>query len=136
MDFEPKITTGSTSPIFRQIVDQVRLAVAHGRLTEGNQLPSVRALAERLLINANTVAKAYAELNAAGVIDTQAGRGVFIAKPRQPYSAAERRRRLEPRLDALLTEALHLGFTLDQIAELLRERARRLADSNSSGKSS
>jgi GntR family transcriptional regulator len=60
--FHVNITTGSGTPIYRQIVEQVRLAVATGALGPGEALPSVRSLAERLLINFNTVAKAYAEL--------------------------------------------------------------------------
>jgi DNA-binding transcriptional regulator YhcF (GntR family) len=78
MAFDFNISPGSGSPIFRQIVDQVRLAAATGRLAPGDLLPSVRALAERLLVNPNTVAKAYGELSRDGIIETQQGRGVFI----------------------------------------------------------
>src|SRR5688572_14444745 len=102
--FEFQISPGAASPIFKQIVDQVRLAVATGRLAAGVQLPSVRALAERLLVNPNTIARAYAEMAREGMIDSQPGRGVFVARPRQVYTRAERLRRLEPLVDALLNE--------------------------------
>ena len=78
MPFEIQITPGGASPIFRQIVDQVRLAAATGRLMAGDQLPSVRALAERLLVNPNTIAKAYGELSREGIIESQQGRGASV----------------------------------------------------------
>ena len=90
-----QITTGSTVPIYRQIVDQLRQAVATGRLDVGEAVPSVRALAKELLVNPNTVAKAYAELVRDGVFESQRGRGFFAAAPRNVFSAKERRRRLE-----------------------------------------
>ena len=69
MTFDLRISTGSSTPIFRQIVEQVRLAAAMGTLAAGDALPSVRALAERLVVNPNTIAKAYAELSREGVIE-------------------------------------------------------------------
>ena len=95
--FQIDVATGSGTPIYRQIVDQVRLAVATGALAAGDAMPSVRSLAERLVINANTVAKAYAELVRDGVLESQQGLGFFVAnKKRQVYSRAERLRRLQP----------------------------------------
>src|ERR1700728_2801535 len=101
MQFYPEISTGSGIPIFRQVIDQIRLAIATGRLPAGTQLPSVRALAERLLVNPNTIAKAYAELAREKIIETHQGKGVFVAPPRQMYTQAERARRIAPLLDAL-----------------------------------
>ncbi len=126
MAFHIRISPGSATPIFRQIVDQVRLAVSTGRLAEGHQLPSVRALAEELVINPNTVARAYAELSASGVIESQQGRGAFVARSRQIYTAAERMRRIEPVVDALLAEGLPLGYSIDELADLLRSRGAQL----------
>ena len=91
MSFELQISAGGTSPIFKQVVDQVRLGVATGKLAAGDQLPSVRMLAERLVVNPNTVARAYAELARDGIIDSQPGRGVFVARPRQIYIGPQRR---------------------------------------------
>jgi GntR family transcriptional regulator len=126
MSFTPEISTGSPVPIYRQLVDQVRMGIATGRLAAGDQLPSVRALAERLLVNPNTIARAYAELARDKAIETQQGRGVFISPPRQMYTAGERARRLAPLLDALVSEGVALGYGADELAEALRQRMKKL----------
>jgi GntR family transcriptional regulator len=126
MPFAPEISVGSGVPIFRQVIDQIRLAVVTGRLVEGEQLPSVRALAERLLVNPNTIAKAYSELARERVIDSQQGRGVFIAPLRQMYNKAERARRLTPLLDALVHEGVVLGYDADELIDALRQRLTKL----------
>jgi len=126
MAFDLRISTGSSTPIFRQIIDQVRLAVATGRLKEGDPLPSVRALAEQLVVNPNTVAKAYTELARDGVIATHQGKGVFIAARRPIYTAAERQRRLEPALDDLVREAIALGFSADDVQKLVQTHFRKM----------
>ena len=95
-------------------------------MVEGEPLPSVRALAEKLLVNPNTVAKAYADLAADGTIDTQAGRGVFVGRRRQMYTKPERHRRLRPHLDALVTEGLLLGFTVEELTAAIAARAEQL----------
>jgi GntR family transcriptional regulator len=128
MPFLADISTGSGIPIFRQVIDQIRLAVATGRLVPGEQLPSVRALAERLVVNPNTIAKAYAELAREKVIDARQGRGVFVAPPRQIYTPAERARRLSPLLDAVVNEGTSLGFTPDELIESVRQRLEKLAE--------
>ena len=121
--FQINITTGSGTPIYRQIGDQVRLAVATGILAPGDPLPSVRNLADRLVINANTVAKAYAELVRDGALESQQGLGFFVAnKKRQVYSRAERLRRLRQALDAFVHEAVFLDFTADEIRKAVDEK--------------
>jgi len=124
--FQIQVAPLSGSPIFRQIVDQVRLAVATGKLSAGDQLPSVRALAEELVVNPNTIAKAYAELSRDGIIEAQQGRGAFVAEPRQIYTRAERVRRIEPLLDSLINEALALGFDRDEILEAITRKLDKL----------
>jgi GntR family transcriptional regulator len=121
-DFRIRITTGSGTPVYRQIVEQVRLAVATGTLSAGDALPSVRGLAERLVINANTVVKAYAELVRDGVLESRQGLGFFAAEKRQIYSRAERLRRLQPALDAFIREAVFLDFTDDEIRKAVAEK--------------
>jgi GntR family transcriptional regulator len=116
------ISTGSPTPIYRQIVDQVRYAVAIGAQKPGDQLPSVRALAEQLVINPNTVAKAYAELVRDGLVESRQGRGNFVADRRQIYSKAERARRLERALDTFLSEVLVLDFAADEINAALGKK--------------
>jgi GntR family transcriptional regulator len=120
--FRVNITTGSNTPIYRQIVDQVRLAVATDVLPAGHAMPSVRSLAEQLLINANTVAKAYAELVRDGVLESRQSLGYFVAPKRQVYSRAERQRRLRLAVDAFVHEAVFLDFTADEIRRAVEER--------------
>jgi DNA-binding transcriptional regulator YhcF (GntR family) len=121
--FRIYITTGAGTAIYRQIADQVRLAVATGELAPGDPLPSTRNLAERLVINANTVVKAYAELVRDGVLESQQGLGFFVPnKKRQIYSRAERLRRLKQTLDAFVHEAVVLDFTADEIREAVDEK--------------
>jgi len=79
---EIRVAPGGSRPIYRQIIDQVRQAVATEELAVGDALPSVRRLAEDLVVNHNTVAKAYAELVREGVLESQHGRGVFVANAR------------------------------------------------------
>lgn len=115
------ITTGSGTPIYRQIVDQVRIAVATGTLSPGDELPSVRALGERLAINPNTVAKAYGELVRDGVLGSQQGRGFFVAEKRQVYSRAERLRRLRQAVETFIQEAVFLDFAADEIRKAVED---------------
>ena len=124
MPLEIAITTGSTVPIYRQIVDQVCRAVATGRLVEGEQVPSVRALAEQLVLNPNTVARSYADLIREGVLEAQKGKGVFVARRRTVYTKTERLRRLQASLDAYVNEGIYLGFTPQELGEALERKLR------------
>lgn len=116
MGLELHIVTGSAAPLYRQIVEQVRVAVATGALLPGQQLPSVRAVAEQLTINPNTVARAYSELVREGIAQGQPGRGLFIAQHRTVYSDSERARRLNAALDEFVRGVLFLGFTPEEIS--------------------
>jgi GntR family transcriptional regulator len=120
--FRVNIATGAGTPIYRQIVEQVRLAVATGTLAPGQPMPSVRSLAERLLVNANTVVKAYGELVRDGVLESQQGLGFFVAEKRQVYSKAERLRRLRYAVDNFVQEAVFLDFTADEIKKAVDEK--------------
>ena len=73
-------------------------------------LPSIRALAERLVVNPNTVARAYADLAREGLIESRAGRGVFVTRKRKVFTREEGWRRLEPLMDAVIGEAMVIGF--------------------------
>jgi GntR family transcriptional regulator len=115
-----EIATGDPRPLFRQIVDGVRRKVASGELPEGSRLPSVRALAIQLMINPNTVAKAYAELTAEGLIESLKGVGVFVAARRQRLSAGERRRRLDEAVEQLVSAVLPLGYGVGEVVERVR----------------
>src|SRR5262249_41682656 len=124
--FQLNITTGSGTPIYRQIVDQVRLAVATGNLPAGEAMPSVRSVADRLVVNVNTVVKAYGELVRDGVLESRQGLGFFVAKKRQVYSKAERLRRLRQARDAFVREAVFLDFTDDEIRRAVDDKLAEL----------
>src|SRR6478752_9324718 len=107
MEFQVDPTT--RVPIYRQLMDQIRLAVARGRLKPGSRLPSVRVLSRELVVNPNTVARVYTELEREGLVCTRPGLGVYVARPRQELTRKARRERLTVSLDRLLTGAVHLG---------------------------
>ena len=121
-NFRITITTGSGTPIYRQIIDQVRLGVATSALVAGQSMPSVRALAEEHLVNANTVVKAYAELVRDGILESHHGKGFFVAQKRQIFSRAERMRRLRQAVEAFVHEAVFLDFTPDEIRQVVNEK--------------
>jgi GntR family transcriptional regulator len=120
------ILTGSNVSIYRQIVDQVCAAVFAGRIRDDEPLPSVRSLAEHLLVNPNTVARAYTELVREGVVESRPGRGMFVSRRRQIYSAAERARRIDQAVTSLVSEAFMLGLTPGEIVEHVTRKARDL----------
>jgi GntR family transcriptional regulator len=122
-----KITLGGNRPIYRQIIDQVRQAVSSGELAVGASLPSVRQLAEELVVNHNTVAKAYAELVREGTLESQHGRGVFVAKRRSVFSAAERKRRFQSALDVFMADVSVLGYSAEQIQAEVAARLETLS---------
>lgn len=122
MALDVRISTGSAVPIYRQIVDQVCHAVAGGALRPDDQLPSVRELAERLVLNPNTVARAYGHLVQEGVAEARQGKGVFVTERRQVYSDAERRRRLDAAVDHLVNEAVFLGVEPADVRDALDRR--------------
>ena len=121
-NFRITITTGSGTPIYRQIIDQVRLGVATSALVAGQSMPSVRALAEEHLVNANTVVKAYAELVRDGILESHQGKGFFVAQKRQIFSRAERMRRLRQSVEAFVHEAVFLDFTPDEIRQVVNQK--------------
>lgn len=110
-----QIATGTGTPIYRQIIDQIRLAAATGALSPGEALPTVRGLAEQLLINVNTVAKAYGELVRDGVLESRQSQGCFVASRRQIYSRSERVRRLRQAAEVFVREAISLDFAAEEI---------------------
>ncbi len=124
MPLDCRISTGSTTPIYRQLIDQIRRVILQGRLVPGDRLPSVRSLAQRLVINPNTAARAYGELARDGVIESQQGRGYFVASKRQVYTKTEQRRRLAPLMEALVSEAALLDFPADDVVAALEEKLR------------
>jgi len=113
------IKTGSPTPIYRQIVDQICFAAATGAIQPGDAVPSVRGLAEKLVINPNTAARAYAELRGQGLIESQPGRGMFLSDRRDILTKAERVRRIRPLLTALARQAVMLRFGPDELHKMI-----------------
>jgi GntR family transcriptional regulator len=118
------IDTASRAPIYQQLVRQVREAVARGGLKADERLPSVRQLSQDLVVNPNTVARAYTELERDGILVSRPGLGIFVAQPGTELTKAARDRRLRDQLDLLLTEAVHLGFSADEVVRLVGQRVR------------
>jgi GntR family transcriptional regulator len=116
------IQPNSQTPIYRQIVEQVCAAAFDGRLRDDEALPSVRALAEQLLINPNTVARAYSELSRDGIIESRPGRGMFLSERRRIYSAAERTRRMDQAVATYVSEAFVLGYSPEEIVDFVARR--------------
>ncbi|HVC93008.1 MAG TPA: GntR family transcriptional regulator, partial [Pirellulales bacterium] len=112
-------------PIYRQIAEQVREGVAKGWLAPHEQLPSSRELSCILVINPNTVVHAYTELERLGILYSRQGVGVFVAESRADLTKLARRRRLLELIDRLLTEAVHLGFSDDEVSRLVSARSRQ-----------
>lgn len=113
-------------PIYRQIVNQVKYLVAAGRLAPGEELPAIRVLAEKLVINPNTVARAYLELEQSGLVTKRHGSGTYVSDAGSPLKRAERLKLLTQRADALLAEARHLDVDLDELIALIRQRSKTM----------
>ena len=122
---ELQITTAGREPIYRQLAAQIREGVARGQLKPGERLPSVRELSRTLVVNPNTIARVYTELERDGVLHTRQGMGVFIAQPTNDMTKAARRKKLFERIDTLLTEAIYLGFSRAEVDNAVAERSRQ-----------
>src|SRR3954464_7604575 len=116
-----QISTADGVPIYQQIITQVRHLIASGRLDPGEELLPIRVLAEQLVVNPNTVARAYLELERAGIVTKRHGTGTYISEPARPLPQRERVKILRQRVDALVTEARHLGIELHEVIKLLRQ---------------
>src|SRR5882757_3360516 len=109
-------------PVYLQLADQVRYAAACGRLRPGDPLPSLRPLAEELRINRNTIAKAYAELEGQGIIETIPGKGFFLKNNNSPFTAPVREKLLLAEIDEAVVMAHHLQIDRERFLALVKER--------------
>lgn len=116
------ISTIDGTPIYQQIVIQIRHMVASGRLSPGEIVPPIRVLAEQLLINPNTVARAYRELEAAGIFTSRQGSGTRVADTGSPMEYAERLKVISEHIEGLLAEANQMGFTAEEVIEIIRDK--------------
>jgi GntR family transcriptional regulator len=117
-----RLESASGSPVYQQIVDQVKRMAAEGVLRTGDRLPTVRELASQLIVNPNTVAHAYQSLERDKIIETRRGLGSFICEPDSQLSHTARLRQVSVLLDRALVEAHHLNVTADEVRKLLEDR--------------
>jgi GntR family transcriptional regulator len=116
------ISSSDGVAIYQQIVNQVKYLVASRRLSPGDELPPIRVLAERLLINPSTVARAYRELEAASIVEKRRTAGTYVSDQGSPLARRERVKILAERIDALLAEARQMNISLEDVIKLLGER--------------
>ena len=112
----------SGKPVYLQLVDQIRYAAASGGLRTGEPLPSIRPLAEELRVNRNTVAKAYAELESQGVIETIPGKGCFLKAVGSPLTKTARNDLLIQEIDRAIVAAHHLQIGDADLLALVKKR--------------
>ena len=117
-----KLDPKSGVPYYRQIIDQIRYGVASGRLSVGEQLPTVRALAVQLKVNLNTVSKAYRELEIQSLLETQQGTGTFIGSVGIQIPESESQNKLAEICTEFLSIASTYGFGIEEIVHELRKR--------------
>jgi GntR family transcriptional regulator len=120
MVFQIDFKTGK--PVYLQLVDQIRYAAASGALRPGESLPSIRPLAEELRVNRNTIAKAYAELESQGVIETLPGKGCFLKENHSPFTKRVRDQLLIKEVDEAVVTAHHFQVDRDAFLALVKER--------------
>ena len=116
-------------PIYQQIVDQIQYRIISGQLRTGDELPTIRGLAESLRVNPNTVARAYRELEHDGLVEKRRTTGTFVAELPQRQSATQRRRLVSPLIDKLIIQARQLGISLDELIEQIQKRDSQLSKS-------
>jgi GntR family transcriptional regulator len=116
------ISASDGVPIYLQIANQVKYLVASGRLAPGDEIPPIRVLASQLVVNPNTVARAYLELERAGVVVKRHGSGTYISENGSPLARKQRVKILSERIDALLAEAKHMDMDADELIQLIKER--------------
>jgi len=121
-------------PVYLQLADQIRYAAAAGTLRPGEPLPSLRPLAEELRINRNTIAKAYAELERQGIIETVPGKGFFLKQNKSPFTQSVRERLLLTEVDEAVVLAHHLQVDRERLLALVKERADYFARKSSVAK--
>ncbi len=123
------ISTRDGTPIYQQIVTQVRHMVASGRLNPGEIVPPIRVLAEQLLINPNTVARAYRELEAAGIFTSRQGSGTRVSDTGPSMEYPERLKVVSEHIEGLLAEANQMGFTAEEVIEIIRDKNKTFGNS-------
>lgn len=119
------VNTSSRLPIYQQLGGQIRAAIARGELKPEDKLPSVRELSRELVVNPNTIARAYLELERAGLVVSRPGLGVFVNQPQADLSDEARTRQLSELVDQLLVQAVHLGFSAEALQAFVEQQAKQ-----------
>jgi GntR family transcriptional regulator len=117
-----QILPGSDEPIYLQVVEQISKAIARGDLVNGDKLPPVRKLASELVINPNTVARAYSQLEQGGLVVTKTGSGTFVSDPKLRRTDVADMNALADRMDTLITRGLNLGIEAQELTEFFNNR--------------
>ena len=125
MTLDIKLDVKSGVPFYRQIIDQVKAAIAIESIPAGDRLPTVRQLAVDLSVNPNTVSRAYTELELTGLVETQMGSGTFVGNRKVKRNDVEQRRVLDQICQEFLSRASTQGFTLDDVLKNLEQRKKR-----------
>lgn len=112
----------SAKPVYLQLVDQVKLAVASGRLQPGDRLPPIRDVAAQVRVNRNTVARVYADLEREGVVYTRAGQGCFVSDRGSSLSRTEQTRQLTTRIDDVIAQGSLFGLSREDLSGLFARR--------------
>ncbi|GAB1266601.1 GntR family transcriptional regulator [Aurantivibrio infirmus] len=116
--------------IYQQIINQIKYLIASGTLQVGEELPAIRALAERLVINPNTVARAYRELQIEGYLIKKGTKGTYVSDTSSPMDHSIQLKVLKEKIDSLLTDAEHMNVGIDEIKILLDEQAKLMGFTN------
>ena len=124
------ISTQDGMPIYQQIVRQVKNLIASGVLESGGELPSIRILAEQLLVNPNTVARAYRELEAKGFVEKRSTAGTFVTAGPSPLARPEKLSLLLDRIDGLLSESHQMHVPIEDLVDMVCQRAKSYPSKN------
>lgn len=121
-----EINPANNTPIYEQVIHQIKFSIAVGSVRPGNPIPSIRQLAMNLLINPNTVARAYRDLEREGVIEMRRGLGAFVAPGAVQLCRDERKKIISQKVRTVLTEAAEAGFSLDEMEKLAQQELERV----------
>ena len=125
-----QISTGSNEPVYAQLITQISQAIAKGQLKAGDKLPAVRKLASELVINPNTVAKAYTHLEQAKLVITKTGSGTYVADTKERSADISDLSILGERMDNIITRAINIGLKQNDLVEMFKSRLEKYSKKN------
>lgn len=117
-----QVDLSSAKPVYQQLVDQVKFAIASGRLQSGDRLPPVRDVAVQVRVNRNTVARVYSELEREGILYTRSGQGTFVSDRGSQLNRTVQRRQVQSAVDEILAQAKLFGLSREQVLGIFNER--------------